>query len=473
MSFNSISFAVFFVVVYTAYLLLRRSVLWQNVLLLVGSYVFYGWWDWRFCGLLLASTVIDYTVARVMHASSDDKRRKRLLWVSLCANLGMLGVFKYFDFFSASVQSGLARLGLEADPLLLNVVLPVGISFYTFQTLSYTIDVYRRKMEPVDSLLNFGVYVAFFPQLVAGPIERATHLLPQVCRARKVELDQVNAGIYLILWGLFKKMVIADNMAVHLANPIYNGYQGHSGLDLWLGTLAFAFQIYCDFSAYSDIARGTSKLMGFDLMLNFRLPYFATSPSDFWRRWHISLSTWLRDYLYIPLGGNRGSKWKVQRNLMITMLLGGLWHGAAWNFVLWGLFHGLILAIYRVADRTGDDASLDRPRAYLRHFLRMGLMFVLTLIGWVLFRCEGMHQIVHFFTHMHLGVSDRTAEYAYRFVVYAAPLVLIQVLQQRSGDLMVMMRLPRVLLGLYYGVLIAAIAVFGVRETVEFIYFQF
>ncbi|MEM6552994.1 MAG: MBOAT family protein [Planctomycetota bacterium] len=472
MQFTSYIFIAFFVAVYAAYWATRRWLVAQNVLLLVASYVFYGYWDYRFCSLLLISTICDFIIAKRLHASDNERHRKWLVTLSVTINLGILGFFKYFEFFADSLVVAVNRFGLEVGEFELKILLPVGISFYTFQTLSYTIDVYRRKMEPVNSLLNFGVYVAYFPQLVAGPIERASHLLPQVCKARTITKAQVNAGVYLILWGFFKKLVIADNMA-GIANPIFNNYEQYSGLDLWLAALAFAFQIYCDFSAYSDIARGLSKLMGFDLMLNFRLPYFATSPSDFWRRWHISLSTWLRDYLYIPLGGNRGGKWFTQRNLMITMLLGGLWHGAAWNFVLWGLFHGLILAVYRVADRGGDDRPLDKPSAYARHFSRMALMFVLTLIGWVLFRCQSMDAIVHFFTHMHLGWGEQTGLHVYQVVFYALPLVVIQVIQQRSGDLMVMMRLPVVLRAVYYGLLLGGIAVLGVRETVEFIYFQF
>jgi D-alanyl-lipoteichoic acid acyltransferase DltB (MBOAT superfamily) len=485
MAFNSTVFAVFFVLVYGGYLLLRRSVRGQNALLLVASYVFYGWWDWRFCGLLAASTVIDYAVGRAMHASEDPKRRKHLLWVSLCANLGMLGFFKYFDFFANSVKDGLNAFGMEANPVLLEVVLPVGISFYTFQTLSYTIDIYRRKLEPTKDFLAFALFVSFFPQLVAGPIERASHLLPQMLRPRKFDLPEFHAGLYLILWGLFKKIVIADNMAP-ICNDVYQSYWEHQGLTVLLATVAFAFQIYCDFSAYSDIARGCGKLLGFDLMVNFRLPYFAVSPSDFWRRWHISLSTWLRDYLYIPLGGNRGSKFNTQRNLMLTMLLGGLWHGASWNFVLWGFFHGLILAIYRIADKRPIDAPVKTMADRFSFFSRLAIMTVLTLIGWVLFRATGVFDAEGNLTHGslaqigHMLTAWATLDdlrpgltMAYQVGFFALPLVVVQVVQYRSRDMMIMTRLPVVPRGIWYGLLVAGIFVLGAREPVEFIYFQF
>ncbi len=472
MAFTSFVFIAFFVLVYGSYWLLRNRLRYQNVLLLVASYVFYGYWDWRFCSLLMISTVCDFYIAKWMHASDSDKYRRRLVTGSLLINLGFLGFFKYFNFFADSFAVMLETAGLHVDEVTLNIVLPVGISFYTFQTLSYTIDVYRRQMKPVTSLLDFGVYVAFFPQLVAGPIERAAHLLPQVCKPRQFDINQINAGMYLVLWGYFKKLVVADNAAV-IANEVFNNYESYQGLDLWLGTIAFAVQIYGDFSAYSDIARGLSKMMGFDLMLNFRLPYFATSPSDFWRRWHISLSSWLRDYLYIPLGGNRGSAFATQRNLFLTMLLGGLWHGAAWNFVLWGAYHGGILAAYRVFDKVGDSRPCHNAIDWTRYIGRIAFMFVLTLIGWVLFRCHSLDQISHFLTRCTFSISEHTANFGYELLFFSAPLLLIQLAQHKSRDLMIMMRLPQPITIMYYALLLTWIFIFGVRESVEFIYFQF
>ena len=484
MQFTSYVFVAFFLIVYGTYLLLQNRYRSQNKLLLVASYVFYGWWDWRFCSLLVLSTVVDFFVGRAIGQSEDPKQRKRLVTASLLVNLGVLGFFKYFDFFISSTTDMLNSLGVGVDPFLLSVVLPMGISFYTFQTLSYTIDVYRGRMKPVGDIWDFGLYVSFFPQLVAGPIERATHLLPQICGRRTVTTDQVHAGLFLILWGFFKKLVIADNVAL-IANSVFNGYTDHGGLGLLVGTLAFAFQIYCDFSAYSDIARGTSKLMGFDLMVNFRLPYFAISPSDFWRRWHISLSSWLRDYLYISLGGNRGTKWFVYRNLMITMLLGGLWHGASWNFVLWGLFHGLILVAYRIVHPGGHGDTPAHTLTQKASWLgQMAVMFVLTLIGWVLFRATGvvengqvvhtsMEQIGYFFTHAFAGDGVPVGGLYYELAWYVLPLFVIQVWQQRAGDLLVMTKLPMLPRAVFYGWLMTWIVLFGARETAEFIYFQF
>ncbi len=572
MAFNSTTFAIFFVLVYAGYLLLYRSLRGQNLLLLIASLVFYGWWDIRFLFLIIVSTVVDFFCALLIHrghvtrrervmtsayviggalllvfpnwdawwqslqandgadrpglseslrvllACTDEagawslglwtvlitaaaaglfntlyplierispQRKRRVgIMLSVVANLGLLGFFKYFDFFISSATAGLQSLGLEVNPLLLEVLLPAGISFYTFQTLSYTIDVYRRQLEPTDDFLAFALFVSFFPQLVAGPIERASHLLPQMLRPRKIQLPEFHAGLYLILWGLFKKIVIADNMAP-ICNAVYQNYWEHRGLSLVVATMAFAFQIYCDFSAYSDIARGTAKLMGFDIMVNFRLPYFAVSPSDFWRRWHISLSTWLRDYLYIPLGGNRGGSFNTQRNLMLTMLLGGLWHGASWNFVLWGFFHGLILAIYRVADKRPIDAPVITMRDRAGYLSRVAIMIVLTLIGWVLFRATGavaadgtaygsMHQIGHILTQWaSLADLGYAKSIGYEVCFYAAPLILVQIAQHRSRDMMIMTRLPLVLRGTWYGLLIAGLFVLGARESVEFIYFQF
>ncbi len=483
MAFTSFVFVAFFFVVYTTYWLLRARFRWQNAMLLVASYVFYGYWDWRFCLLLLLSSLVDYVIGRQMHASEDPRRRKLLLLVSLGVNLGVLGFFKYFNFFAESFAPMFTALGMEPDAVTLNIILPVGISFYTFQTLSYTIDIYRRELKPVNNLLDFALFVSFFPQLVAGPIERARHLLPQVCSPRTIRADQVQAGLWLILWGYFKKTVVADNAAV-IANQAFNNYTEQSGMGLALGALAFAVQIFCDFSAYSDIARGLSKLMGFDLMVNFRLPYFAVSPSDFWRRWHISLSTWLRDYLYIPLGGNRGGKLFVMRNLMITMLLGGLWHGAAWNFVLWGAFHGLILVIYRALP-NGDGSSLRGPTRWVVRGGMMAVMFVLTLIGWVLFRATGvrdaagnlvhtsMDQITFFFTNLTPTYTAQDLTNGYDLMFFVLPMLLINILQERSGDLLVVNRLPLIPRGLVWGLLLVAIIVFGVREPSEFIYFQF
>jgi alginate O-acetyltransferase complex protein AlgI len=340
MVFNSLHFIWFFIVVYCAYRLLPHRA--QNWLLLAASYYFYAAWDWRFLGLLMASTIVDYTCALAIARAAAPRRRRALLVLSLAFNLTLLGFFKYFNFFADNLHVIFSALGWSVDFVTLRVLLPIGISFYTFMTMSYVIDVYRREIPATRDLLDFAVFVAFFPHLVAGPILRAARLLPQIDAPRRITREQLRDGAWLIAWGYFQKVFVADNLAA-LADAVFAPAAQPSGINVLVGVYAFAFQIYGDFAGYSNIARGTSKLMGIELIENFRFPYFVRTPQIFWRHWHISLSTWLRDYLYIPLGGSRGPEWKTWRNLIITMGLGGLWHGAAWTFVIWGLYHGVLL----------------------------------------------------------------------------------------------------------------------------------
>ena len=358
--------------------------------LLAASYAFYGSWNAAFLLLIIGSTLIDFVVARGIAATSDQRRRNRLLLVSLTVNLGALAFFKYCNFFVGSFAALLGALGFEAHLPTLNVLLPVGISFYTFQTMSYTIDVWRGVERPTDDLLDFALYVAFFPQLVAGPIERAGHLLPQI--AKLPELRPIVSGIGLIALGCFKKAVVADHIA-SVVDMTYADVDATYGPALWLGTYAFAVQIYCDFSGYSDIAVGLGRLLGLDIIENFQSPYAAAGPSEFWRRWHISLSSWLRDYLYIPLGGNRGGWFYVRRNLMLTMLLGGLWHGAAWNFVLWGLWHGALLIVFRPRWMRRLVERVEGSNIALRivsQLVRRVVFFHLVCLGWALFRAQSL-----------------------------------------------------------------------------------
>jgi D-alanyl-lipoteichoic acid acyltransferase DltB (MBOAT superfamily) len=469
MTFTSGIFALFFLIVFSLYLALQGHLRWQNRLLLVASYVFYGYWDWRFLALLAGTSYLDYWVARWLEMSPSPDRRKRILTISIVANLAVLGLFKYFNFFADNLVLVLNQLGLDVSPVTLRVLLPVGISFYTFQSMSYTIDVFRRELPAVKRFGDFALYVSFFPQLVAGPIERATTLVPAVLAPRKLRADQIQAGLLLIALGYFKKMVVADNLAI-IANTVFNDYTSRSGVDLLLGALAFTFQIYGDFSGYSDIARGLAKLMGFELMVNFRMPYFATSPSEFWQRWHISLSTWLRDYLYVPLGGNRHGPVRTYRNLMLTMLLGGLWHGAAWNFVLWGLFHGLLLVGYRLA---GVGPRSSEQRSALRRLPHMLLMFCFTVVGWILFRAHSMHQIGHFFSEMGLQLSADSLGFGRRLVFFAGPLMALELYQERQGNQLAFLRWPLALRVLLLCALILWALMYGVREPTEFIYFQF
>ncbi|MDY6805500.1 MAG: MBOAT family O-acyltransferase [Cyanobacteriota bacterium] len=473
MLFNSFVFLGFFIVVYALYLIFKKHYRVQNTLLLVASYIFYGYWDVRFLSLLAISTVVDFFVGKNLQETEEPRNRKILLFVSLFSNLSILGFFKYFNFFADNLTQVFSIVGLQTDGVTLNILLPVGISFYTFQTMSYTIDIYRGKLKATKNFLDFALFVSFFPQLVAGPIERAATLLPQVTSPRQLKIEQINAGIFLILWGYFKKIAIADNMA-NLANPIFNNYTNYHGLDILIGILAFTLQIYGDFSGYSDIARGISKLMGFELMVNFKLPYFALNPSDFWSRWHISLSTWLRDYLYIPLGGNRLGNWKTFRNLFATMLLGGLWHGAAWNFIIWGGFHGLILIFYRIFDK--DPEHLDPwggKYSYKRILGKMLLMFILTNIGWVIFRSSSVEQIYYILTNVGLSLSERTLEWGYDLLYFSLPLLAIEIYQYATCDLLILTKLKSSVRVPIYSFLVIWIFVFGARKSAEFIYFQF
>jgi D-alanyl-lipoteichoic acid acyltransferase DltB (MBOAT superfamily) len=473
MLFNSLIFVVFFFAVYTLYLVLHRHLRAQNRFLLLASYIFYGYWDWRFLSLIFISTLVDYYLGRTIYRTEKEVKRKRLLILSVLANLSLLGFFKYFNFFADSFSGVLDLFGMEAGFVTLNIVLPVGISFYTFQTMSYTIDIYRRKAQPTDSFLDFALFVSFFPQLVAGPIERAVNLLPQITAPRTFTVDQINSGIFLLLWGYFKKVVIADNVAL-IANQVFDGYTEYQGLDIVIGVLAFTVQIYCDFSGYSDIARGLARLMGFELMVNFKLPYFALNPTDFWLRWHVSLSSWLRDYLYIPLGGNRGGSLYIQRNLALTMLLGGLWHGAAWNFVLWGAYHGLILGIYRVFDKNPEhEDPWSGKNSPARIISKMSLMFVLTMIGWVIFRARSVHQIYYMLTNIGFGMSEDSLQMTYRLLFFSLPLVAVQIYQYVKRDLLALLKLSEVARVVIYAALLIGILVFGYRDSAEFIYFQF
>ena len=348
MFFNSFEYLIFLPLCFVLYwFVLQKNLKVQNVFILLASYVFYGWWDYRFLALIALSTLIDFAVAKYMVKYTNRSRQKILLGISLVVNLGFLGFFKYCNFFIESWIDVWARLGVEMHPTTLQIILPVGISFYTFQTLSYTIDVYKGKLKPESNLINFAAYVAFFPQLVAGPIERASNLLPQFSRKRIFNNEQAISGLNLILWGLFKKVVIADSCATYV-NAIFENPGQHNSLTLILGAVYFAFQIYGDFSGYSDIAIGTARLFGFELMHNFKLPYFSRDIAEFWRRWHISLSTWFRDYVYIPLGGSRGSRWQQIRNVFIIFLVSGFWHGANWTFIIWGAIHALLLSLIHI-----------------------------------------------------------------------------------------------------------------------------
>jgi alginate O-acetyltransferase complex protein AlgI len=475
MLFNTLEFLVFFLVVLGLYSVLKHPR--QNALLLVASYVFYGAWDYRFLLLLIGTTMVDYWVALAVHRQADVIRRRHILLFSIVANLGVLGIFKYFNFFADSLVQLAGGLGLTVSPVTLNIILPVGVSFYTFQSMSYTIDVYRGHVQPCRRLSDFALYVAFFPQLVAGPIERPTTLLPQITSPRTMTVEKIGAGLSLIALGLFKKVVMADNLAPTV-DAIFSKQGGFTAGEVLIGALLFAFQIYGDFSGYTDIARGSSRILGFELRQNFRQPYFARDPSDFWRRWHISLSTWLRDYLYVSLGGNRDGKARTYRNLMLTMILGGLWHGAAWNFVLWGFYHGALLVGYRLYDeRRASRGSVATTSAggALMAAVPIGVMFIFTLYGWLLFRATSGSQIVEMTLALgHFESWQFVAQELARLAFYAWPVVLIDYLNYRwRDDEPAITRAPLLVQAAAYSGLFLMFLVLGSYEGASFIYFQF
>ena len=474
MVFNSVQFVLFFAVVYALYRALPHRA--QNWMLIGASYYFYAAWDWRFLSLLIGSTVVDFFVARYLWRTPDGNRRRWALGASLAFNLGMLGFFKYFNFFEESVAALFAAVGWQLDFVTVNVLLPIGISFYTFMTISYVIDVYRREIEPASSLAEFALFVAYFPHLVAGPILRASLLLPQIARPRTIGPTQIVEGLWLTAWGYFQKMFVADNLA-RLVDTVFGPSATPSGLDVLVATYAFAFQIYGDFAGYSNIARGISKLMGIELNVNFRFPYFVISPQEFWRHWHISLSTWLRDYLYIPLGGNRGGELATNRNLLITMALGGLWHGAAWTFVLWGVYQGMVLVIARQIARAGRSIGWHVPDGltWPRVLLAL-LMFHATCYGWLIFRAESAAQLVGFTRLLLTDLRPSAAtlgSLVTPFLLTVTPLLAVHAYQARRGTELAPLTAPLPWRYAVYGAVFYLVLLFGDFEGAQFIYFQF
>ena len=474
MFFDTPIYAAFLALVVLAYWRLgwRR----QNVLLLVASYVFYGWWDPRFLALIGASTIIDFYCARAIAGSTDARRRRVLLAISLVINIGFLAAFKYFNFFMDSFAATLEAMGFHHAPVaVLQILLPPGISFYTFQEVAYIVDVYKGKLEPADSLVDYALFISLFPHLIAGPIQRPSHLLPQVQNPRRFDSERCFSGLLLILSGLIRKTVIADNCAL-LADAAFSGRLGTPNLAVVaIGTYAFAWQIYGDFSGYSDIARGSAQLLGFHFMVNFRQPYLATSLQDFWRRWHISLSTWLRDYLYIPLGGSRDGERRTYRNLLLTMLIGGLWHGANWTFVVWGGIHGAGLSIERFVRRVfgraeEGSASLTSAGAWASRIV----VFHLVCLAWVFFRASSMRDAFVFLRG--LGTLAWLPEYgiAFRFLaLFSVPLFLIDLFNEARGEEYLFETAPdmrRVAAGV---AMMAVVALLAANQLNAFIYFRF
>lgn len=483
MSFISFEFIIFALIVFPLFFIIPQRHRW--LFLLIVSYIFYGYWEASYLILIIFSTVVDYAVALSIDRAppTATRRRRAYLGISVAVNLGVLFIFKYFNFFSQSLADALYSLGIATDTTTLDILLPVGISFYTFQSMAYTIDVYRGRLSAHRHLGIFATYVAFFPQLVAGPIERATHMLPQFDRHTNFEYDRVVSGLRLVLWGVFKKAVIADRLALYV-NTVYNDVHQYSGFSLLLATFFFTFQIYCDFSGYSDIAIGLARILGFDLMKNFRQPYLSTSLSDFWRRWHISLSTWFRDYVYISLGGNRRGLSRQMFNMFIVFVVSGLWHGANWTFVIWGIYHGTIVTIETWIRAKKPIAS---PASW-QYLLKVLYAFILAYLGWILFRANSMNDVAYILRNMFnfsqgfadltepfdAGLLPQRIEFMVSFILIGG-LMLADGIAERLGLMATFSRLSwQVRWFVYYGLILCIyVSLFYDMSTQTFIYFQF
>lgn len=481
MLFNSIDFAVFLPIVFLLYWALNGNLRGQNAFLILAGFVFYGWWDWRYLGLLIFTSGTDYLVALGLEKATEQRRRKVLLAISLVANLGLLGFFKYYDFFINSFHSAFTVMGLPFNLGTLNLVLPVGISFYTFQSLSYTIDVYRKQLKATSDPVTFFAFVSFFPQMLAGPIERARHMIPQFEGTRSFDIAMARDGLRQMLWGLFKKIVIADNCA-QIVNHFYADPSAHAGSTMLLATVLFAFQIYCDFSGYSDIAIGCARLFGFELMRNFAFPYFSRDIAEFWRRWHISLSTWFRDYLYIPLGGSKGGKALVVRNTMIIFLVSGFWHGANWTFVAWGAINALFFLPLVVMDKHRSmSGTVAQGRVFpsLRELFQVLVTFAMACFAWIFFRAQSMDQayevIGRIFSRSLFNSPEVSSALTLGISAMGIGIMLLLewINRERQYGLQMDGRATRpIRYALYYGI-IAIIIVCAPLGGGEFIYFQF
>jgi D-alanyl-lipoteichoic acid acyltransferase DltB (MBOAT superfamily) len=456
----------------------NKKLSWQNGLVLVASYFFYGWWSWKFMGLLMLSTVLDYAYGFWV-ASPNQKKAKFFLWLSILNNLGILAVFKYYNFFALQFQKGFDLLGLHTNPVLLQIALPIGISFYTFHGMSYVFDIYRGNQKPVRNFVDYAVFVSFFPLLVAGPIERASHLLPQVQKPRFFNYTQAVEGCRLILWGMFKKVVIADSLA-GIVDEIFSNYQDQNGITLIVGAIAFSFQIYGDFSGYSDIALGTAKLFGFELLSNFRFPYFSRDVAEFWRRWHISLSSWFRDYLYIPLGGSKNGKYKAIRNTFVIFLVSGFWHGASWNFIAWGFIHACgflpLLLLNRNRKHLTDVVAQNRQLPNVRELWQMTTTFAFVTFAWIFFRADSISLAIGYLKHIVVNIFDHPGQFlimssAYMAFIYIVPLVLGDWYLRRDERMLTVLKSKIARIILYWLILLCLLSLLGEKQS--FLYFQF
>jgi len=478
MLFNTLSFAIFFPIVFVLYwFVTNKNLKIQNALLLVASYLFYACWDWRFLFLLVFSTLLDFYTGIKMSDAATQKGKRFWFWLSVVINLGFLGVFKYYNFFADTFAESLAAFGFHVSPWTLKVILPVGISFYTFHGLSYVIDIYKNRIKAEKDFVTYAVFVSFFPLLVAGPIERSTHLLPQIKEKRTFDTAKAIDGLRQVLWGLFKKVVIADQCAVY-ANDIFNHSGNYSGSTLLLGALFFTFQIYGDFSGYSDIALGTARLLGIELLRNFAFPYFSRDIAEFWRRWHISLSTWFRDYLYIPLGGSKGGNLKKIRNILIIFLVSGFWHGANWTFIIWGALNALYIMPSILLKTHRDNLNIvaqGRIFPNLKEAFSILLTFSLTVFAWIFFRSDNVTNAFLFIKKM-FSAALFTKPAMMPVMLFALLFVFIVIewlgREQQYAIAHLELKLPKIVRwSFYYGMIILILFFSGTKQ--QFIYFQF
>ena len=474
MLFNSFIFLLFLCIVIPVFYALKNKQS-KNLFLLIASYIFYGYWDWRFCLLLAASTIIDFSIGKILYKTTEEKKRKGLLALSLFANLGILCFFKYFNFFVDSFQSISENFGFNPDYLHLNIIIPVGISFYTFQTLSYTIDIYRKRLEPNNNLIDFSLFVAFFPQLVAGPIERAKALLPQISRHLKPSKTQIQQGMVLIVTGLFRKVIIGDT-AGRFVDHMFGNMELYTSAELLCALVLFSIQIYADFSGYTHIARGTAKLLGIELVKNFEQPYLSRNITEFWRRWHISLSSWLKDYLYFSLGGNRIGKFRTYMNLMVTMLLGGLWHGASWNFVIWGGLHGVYLVTHKLL-LNGRKIQIDRVRSITFGTLfKIAFTYTLVTVTWLFFRSTSWDTTeLYFWKMVHWESSSNTYTFIRITFFYVLITLMIDFFEYKYGkhSFLLNIKSKALLYGVLFALFIVTLIYMFQADPLPFIYFQF
>jgi D-alanyl-lipoteichoic acid acyltransferase DltB (MBOAT superfamily) len=481
MLFNSFDFALFLPIVFILYwFICNKNLKLQNTLIVITSYVFYGWWDWRFLSLILFSTLVDYSVGLSLKNETKSTRRKAYLLISIIVNLGFLGFFKYYNFFLDNFIQAFSFFGYSIKANSLQIILPVGISFYTFQTMSYTIDIYRKKLKPTNDFIAFAAFVSFFPQLVAGPIERATHLLPQFYNKRQFNYTSAINGLQQILWGLVKKIVIADSCAIY-ANQLFNNSAEYTGLYLVLGAIFFTFQIYGDFSGYSDIAIGTARLFGFSLMQNFAFPYFSRDMAEFWRRWHISLSTWFRDYVYIPLGGSRVNKWRSIQNTFIIFIVSGFWHGANWTFIIWGFLNAVYFIPLLITGKNRNNLNIVAQNKYLpslKETMQITVTFMLIVFAWIFFRAENIQHSFSYIGNMLkspgsfflLSIYKKYAEILLVLIAF----VIIEWIGRNNKfalDTINMIKVKPIRWIFYYAIIIGLLYLGG--EEQEFIYFQF